>query len=141
MMIRATLAATALLLTAGAASADETWDTDFGLMIWESDMDATAVLLLTDDTGGTTRFFVDGLAADMNGGRGHYTGVWIAAGKAEDSGVSCGVAMVDPLGESSMTWGRFQITFVSPEFPSDWAGTWGACTDQPLTPIAGVAPR
>ena len=131
--------ATALCLAMAAtvAQADETWSTQMGTMIWETDQDDNAIWLLQDQLAGRTiRFVVPGLAADMMGGRGSYHGVWIA----DKGDIHCDTAMVDPLGQASTRWGTFVITFVNDRFPSDWAGVMGACLETPTTPLSGVAP-
>ena len=129
----------ALCLAGTAAQADEMWQSTYGPVIWETDMGETAVLLLQDETRDrTVRLFVEGLAAEVAGPRGHYRGVWIASQKSGDVG-PCATAMVDPMGGTSTDWGTFQVTFVSPFFPSDWAGSFGQCLDTPLDPVSAVA--
>lgn len=128
--------ALAASLTAAPALADEAWTTNYGPMIWETDIGDTAVFLLDElaQGHGLTRFLVPGLVLDMNGPRGAYTGIWIA-----DSGESpCAADMIDPVtGAKSPHWGTFQITFVGTAFPFEWAGVLGACQFQPWDPISG----
>ena len=124
------------LLAASPALADEIWTTALGQVAWETDIDTTAVLRLDGEDGvQVIRMFAPDLAADVMGGRGTYTGVWIA----NVGDTACVVDTVDPLGGKSAYWGTFTITFVHDAFPSDWAGTYGNCLDTPLMPIAGVA--
>lgn len=134
--MRCSLILSLAALSASPALADEVWTTALGPVAWESDMGSTAVLRLDAGDGDQViRMFVPNLAADVMGGRGTYTGVWIA--NAGDTG--CVVEMVDPQGGKSAYWGSFTITFVHDAFPSDWAGVYGTCLDAPNMPISGVA--
>lgn len=130
--------ALAASMLAAPALADEAWVSNYGPVIWETDIGENAVFLL-DETAqghGRTRLVVPGLVLYVNGPRGAYSGVWIA-----DSGEApCTTEMIDPVtGAKSPHWGTFMITFVGTEFPYDWAGVWGACHFQPWDPISAEA--
>jgi len=129
----------AALLTLGTAPAlaDEVWTSNVGPVMWETDLGETAVLRLdVAGTGALVRMFVPGLATDMMGGRGAYTGVWVAS----DADEECVVEMVDPVSaRKSRYWGTFTITFVNEGFPSDWAGVYGNCLQTPAEPIQAHA--
>lgn len=114
------------------AQADEQWDSDWGQLEWERDIGSVAVFRRTGEPG-LMRMFVEGLAEDVSGGRGTYSGVWINDRGAE----RCPVAVVDPVGGAATPyWGTFRLTFVETGFPSAWAGVWGLCTDTPTRAIA-----
>ena len=129
--------ALAASLLAAPALADEVWSSALGPFAWETDIDQTAVLRLDEvATGGIVRFLVPGLPLDVNGGRGAYSGLWIANG----GDARCLADVVDPVsGAKSPYWGTFNITFVGTGFPSDWAGVWGSCLDAPVEAISAVA--
>ena len=123
-------------LSAAPLLADEAWDSNFGPVIWEADFGDTAVLMLEDtESGRIVRLYVDGLAADVMGGRGAYQGIWIASAGDE----ACTVQVVGPDGFKSNQWGQFVITFVGEDFPSDWAGVYGTCLETPTNAVTAVA--
>lgn len=117
------------------ALADELWSTSWGRMAWETTLGETAVLTVAaTDTEATLRLFVQGLARDVEGGRGSYIGVWMA----DRRDGACAVSVVDPVGgKSTAYWGTFRITFVDERFPSAWSGVWGDCVDAPTNAISG----
>ena len=129
-----TLAVAVLALS---AAADELWTSDYGPILWEADIGETAVLRLDEtNTGGVVRLLVPGLARDVAGGRGAYQGIWVA----DNGETPCLTEMIDPIsGAKTPHWGTFSITFLGNEFPSNWAGAWGACLNPALDPITGLA--
>ena len=130
--------ALALSVVAAPAVADEAWQTNMGPIIWEQTMGPDAVLRLysgDDESQVDVRMIVPGLGDDMMGGRGTYTGLWVAY----DGDVACSVEMVDPLGGKSAYWGTFTLTFLEDGFPSDWAGAYGECLNPPSAPIQAHA--
>ncbi|WP_417587503.1 hypothetical protein [Pararhodobacter oceanensis] len=138
--MRATLAGLSLGLIAGFGAgpliADEVWDSTFGPVAWEATMGEVAVLRLdVPESGEVVRMYVEGLGADVMGGRGAYRGVWIS----DQGDRACAVQVIGPDGAKSAYWGQFSISFVAPEFPSDWAGVFGNCLDRPETPVAALA--
>jgi len=124
---------TAALLAALPATADEMWQTPFGLVQWEKDIGDVAVfgLVEPDDLG--LRVFVPGLPFDVDGGRGVYFGFWTA----EDGEFACQAQMVDPTGRTTAFWGQFTLNFVADAFPSDWAGLMGECFSDTYIRVTG----
>lgn len=133
-----TLALFAGATFAAPVSADETWNSPSGLIIWERDIGNTSVFTFTTPVGTgvvTTRIFINGLPATMNGGRGVYTGYWV-----DDSGRRlCEADLVDLSGARASAWGRFHIAFANRQFPSDWRGVWGQCFDEPTYQLDAVS--
>tara|TARA_R110002073_G_scaffold330703_1_gene514716 strand:+ start:1052 stop:1492 length:441 start_codon:yes stop_codon:yes gene_type:complete len=128
----------ATLLSAAPAMADEMWDSALGPILWDSDLGDVAIWRLDDLTNGTVvRLYLPGLAADVSGGRGAYRGFWLAEGG--DPAEACLTQMIAPDGMKSLFWGQVTLTFVRPDFPSDWAGVVGQCFDTPSMPLAGAA--
>ncbi|NBB84502.1 MAG: hypothetical protein GVY28_14010 [Alphaproteobacteria bacterium] len=117
------LAAAVGVATAPAA-ADEEWDSTVGRIVYQVDIGSTAVwsypphderpggLLVFDDLGGVFT------------GRGTHAGVWIADGV---DGAACATAISDPEGRETPYWGRVEIRFVDPDFPSRWVLDWARC--------------
>lgn len=134
----ATAVFAATVAAASPSVADESWTSNFGPVLWESDSGEIAILRLDDiNNGHTVRLYVPGLAADVMGGRGAYWGYWIADGG--DNADMCSAQMTGPDGFKSSYWGQFTITFVSPDFPSDWAGVFGACFEEQTVAVTAVA--
>lgn len=133
--MRAAFSLMALLSLALPAAADEMWDTQFGRMLWETDIGDTAVFVRDAPDQPRLRAFIQGLALDVAGGRGAYSGFWTIEGGEQD----CPMQMTDPMGTKTSAWGQLQITFVGTGFPSDWAGLSGSCFETPDQPISGVA--
>ncbi|WP_068305054.1 hypothetical protein [Pararhodobacter sp. CCB-MM2] len=118
------------------ALADEVWDTNMGEIAWLETRGPDAYLGVVDPDGTTSvHLMVPGLGADMMGGRGTYTGVWVAG----EGDVACVTDMVAPDGSKSSYWGSFTITFVNDDFPSDFAGAYGDCLDLPSMPLQAHA--
>lgn len=134
--LKATLFAGAIALMTSPVLADEAWQTQMGPAAWESDFGETAVIRIDDAVNArVVRLYMQGLAADVSGGRGVYRGVWIA----DRGDFDCATQMVGPDGQKSWHWGLFTVTFVNDQFPSDWAGVMGDCVDAPTYPISAVA--
>ena len=124
-------------MTAAPVLADETWNTEDGLIVWDDNFGETAVLMMATDAGVTVRVYVPGLARDVAGGRGTYEGYWIAT----DGSERCEAQLTGPDGAKSNYWGTFTISFVRDAFPSDWAGTSGACFYPHEATISGQVPE
>ena len=125
--------------------ADESWTSNVGNIIWEKDVNNTAVFLYATPnvTKGKTRLFIRNLVPDTVGNRGSYTGYW-----TDDSqGELCEASLTDPIGTKTKRWGRFTITFErvvkkTPEAENyaewNWIGFMGNCFDEPSRKITAV---
>lgn len=130
-----TLIAGAVFLAAPAL-ADEVWDSNLGQISWLETDGADALLGVMGEGGGPMiHMVVPGLGADTGGGRGTYTGIWIAS----DGEYPCVTEMLRPDGSKSSYWGSFTITFLEDGFPSDFAGAYGDCLDAPSLPLQAHA--
>ena len=124
------------LMAAAPALADEVWDSNMGEIAWLETRGADAYLGVVDPGGSVmVHMMVPGLGADMMGGRGAYTGIWVAG----EGDVACVTDMVAPDGSKSPYWGSFTLTFVNEDFPSDFAGAYGDCLDAPSMPLQAHA--
>lgn len=104
--------------------ADEVWDTEEYQVIYQEDREDTAVWTYGDGRGA---IFIEGLAGEINN-RGSYNGYWVQ----ESSSLRCETPKENIDGELSYHWGRFDITFTKPDFPSTWQAKFGVC-DRPTT--------
>ncbi|MCI4643944.1 MAG: hypothetical protein MRY64_04090 [Hyphomonadaceae bacterium] len=121
------MAATAML--AAPASADEVWSSEIGEIIYESDIDTSAVLSFPGDGGGVRYLaFIDGLAFNYDD-RSRHDGYW--TGPSGDGDVECAVSITDHTGETTDNWGRLEVMFVETGYPSAIVAQRGACFDAP----------
>ena len=126
--------AMAAMPSLAAANADEAWKTKAGTVAWINDIGGDAVLAV-DVKGGKTLFYIDGLKAKMDGGRGKFSGYWIST---KDDKI-CDSTMTTPDGVASRSWGRLELLFVKPGFPSDWVMKTGSCFGETSEMLSGVA--
>lgn len=137
--IFAPILALAAALLGSPVLADEAWETNLGYAVWEETRGADAVLRLYQGPGTegpVTRLVVPGLGRDMMGGRGSYEALWLST----EGETACAVEVIDPMdGTKTGYWGSALLTFVSPDFPSDWAGVYGDCLAAPTRPLQARA--
>jgi hypothetical protein len=129
-----------VLAASMSAKADEVWSSEYGDVIYETDIDGWAVWSFGPSGGGAGygRIYIEGLAG-IYSGRGSYSGYWMFYDSPE---TPCPAPRTDIEGRSSQNHGPFLITFLDPDFPSRWTAQWGACdgaADQPWngTPRVG----
>lgn len=128
-----TLLAIALLtlcLPAQKALADERWTTEEYDVVYEEDRNNTAIWSYGDN-GGT--IFIDGLAGVYEG-RESYSGYWVQ----DSSSLRCDTYREGADGEPTYNWGRFEIAFLDPDFPSRWEAQIGLCDRAPTIPLTGT---
>lgn len=134
MMKRNPIFLAAALLIAGftsqAALADERWSTEEYDVVYQDERNRTAIWTYGDETG---TIFIDGLAGVYTD-RGSYTGYWVQ----ESSSLRCDTFREDANGEPTYYWGRFDITFVDPDFPSRWEAMIGLCDREPTITLTGT---
>jgi hypothetical protein len=122
--------ALALVALAGApALADEAWMSNLGPVIYEAEV-GEYVVFLNYDGAIAHRSFIRGLAGNYDH-RGNFTGYWTEPDDATSSTPVCDVAIVDENGMATHHWGRLEINFLSPSFPSEWDARTGNCFDAP----------
>lgn len=120
------LAAAVLAVSAGPALADEMWQSNWGEIVYDSDIDEVAVLTFE---GGA--LLIDGLAGNYDA-RGEFTGLWVNYNI--DEGEACETPVVDALGNEAWVWGRLDVHFVDAAFPSRWKADYTICDG----PVAGT---
>ena len=105
------------------ALADEVWTTQEYDVVYQEDRGQTAIWRYGEN--GT--IFIDGLAG-VSTGRGSYTGYWTQPTSSQ----ACDTFREDANGEPTYHWGRFEITFIDPDFPSRWYANFGLCDRDPF---------
>ena len=113
------------------AYSDETWTTEEYKVIYLEDRKNTAVWRYGDNIG---HVFIDGLGGKTEG-RGSYHGYWVQ----KSSSRRCDTYREDINGKPTYYWGRFEIKFIDPNFPSRWQAKLGLC-DQKTTIILNGTP-
>ncbi|MEM1239512.1 MAG: hypothetical protein AAGI45_06720 [Cyanobacteria bacterium P01_H01_bin.26] len=125
--------AVALLIAAftpQAALADERWSTEEYDVVYQDERNRTAIWTYGDGVG---TIFIDDLAG-VYADRGSYSGYWVQ----ESSSLRCDTFREDANGEPTYHWGRFEITFIDPDFPSRWEAMIGLCDRKTTIPLTGT---
>lgn len=107
-------------------SADEVWNSTYGKVIYESDIEQTAVWRYNYQ-GTDGLIFIPNLAGVYQG-RGAYQGYWVQTTSAVKCKTQRGMKK-----KTSAYWGRFEIQFLDPDFPSRWQAKWSYCDTTPTT--------
>lgn len=113
-----------------AVLADEQWSTEEFDVIYQDERNRTAIWTYGDGVG---TIFIDGLAGVYTD-RGSYTGYWVQ----ETSSLECDTFREDANGEPTYYWGRFEIDFIDPDFPSRWQAMIGRCDLEPTIELTGT---
>ncbi len=109
--------------------ADEVWTTQEYDVVYEEDRDRTAIWSYGEDG----LVFIDGLAGVYTD-RSAYSGYWVQ----ESSSLRCDTYREGADGEPSYYWGRFELTFIDPDFPSRWHANLGLCDQEPAIHLDGT---
>jgi hypothetical protein len=128
-----TLALLTVTFAPAKALADEVWSTEQYNVTYQEDRDRPAIWTYgpAETTLGT--IFIDGLAGVYTD-RGSYNGYWVQ----ETSSLRCDTYREDANGDHAYYWGRFDITFIDPEFPSRWKADFGLCDQEPTLTLTGT---
>ena len=121
------------LLVAGlipqSALADEVWSTEEYDVIYQRDRNRTAIWSYGRDG----IIFIEGLAG-VSTNRGSYRGYWAQS----SSSLRCDTYREGKNGKATYHWGRFEITFIDPDFPSRWHAHIGLCEREPTIFLNGT---
>jgi len=131
-MLRPLLAA---LVFASPVMADETWTNGYGDVIYEEDLETTAVFS-AETAGGTVWMYLDNLAGNYDMRDGIFTGVWII----EEDGF-CLSTLLTEDGRGSNNWGTLELVWDSNDFPSGWSARLGDCGRTPFRTMRATPPR
>jgi len=134
--------ALALCLLAAPALADEVWTSEFGDIIYERDTaDYKAVLsvpaiALNGMTAANARgqVMIYNLTNNVSDRYGIFEGYWTAPGEP-----TCDTALMPPGSKASWSWGRVQVIFDRPEFPSGFTMLIGTCFWDPAYSLRAEA--
>lgn len=120
-MHRMLLAAAVALAVPSAAFADEIWTSDSGDVVYESEVDGTAIFSYGTDPSNRGYLYFPGLAGNYDNRSSHY-GYWISPGQG-----SCLAPLTGADGFSSTNWGSLIIIFHKKAFPTGWTLMSGSC--------------
>jgi hypothetical protein len=118
-----TLATAALCVVPLAVNADEIWNSQqFGEIAYEKDIGSIAVLSMAGGHPGSRAFiYLPGLGGNSTD-RGVFTGYWIETAPGD-----CATDKVSEDGIESNLWGKAEVEFEKPEFPSGFVLRVGSC--------------
>ncbi|KCZ50835.1 hypothetical protein [Hyphomonas pacifica] len=134
-MMKPLLTGLCLGLISQSALADEVWSTLVGDVVYESDTSEGWAVWSYEGDNGPVKIYLKGLAG-VHEGRGAYAGVWIAP--ADPKIEMCDIAITNPdTAESDYNWGRVDIVFTEPDFPSGWVALRGDCFNNPTDYLVG----
>ncbi|MCT4559219.1 MAG: hypothetical protein N4A61_14310 [Pelagimonas sp.] len=111
----------ALGLGATMAQADESWMSDMGRLIYQSEENGAAIFSFTNVDAYPAELIIPGLAGNYDN-RGVHEAYWIGQGAG-----TCPAFMARPGGQSTTNWGRALISFDRPAFPTGFTLTLGDC--------------
>jgi len=123
-MLRKLILIAGLLMTPLTLSADEVWTSELGDVIYEREVAGMAVLSVPlNDVKGL--IYLPGLAGNFSD-RSTHDGFWIS-----DEMGPCPADLRSPEGLISPSWGRVQLVFDGPAFPTAWTMRLGSCFAEP----------
>lgn len=105
------------------AMADEVWTSNYGKVVYETDLGPTAVWSYRNESYNGL-IYLAGLAGIYKN-RGSYEGYWVQY----TSDKRCDTERPTQAGATSHYWGRFHIHFIDKDFPSRWEAKWSHCND------------
>lgn len=124
-----TLALLTAMLASPKAIADEVWTTEEYDVIYQDERNRTAIWHYGDNG----VIFIDALAGVYTD-RGSYSGYWVQ----DSSSMRCDTYREGADGEPTYHWGRFDITFIDPDFPSRWQADISLCDGEPIMTLNGT---
>lgn len=110
------------------AQADEVWQSDVaGEIIYHDEIGGIAVFTFDRNQRGPRAYmYIEDLAGNYYNRTGSFHGYWI---DPTDSG--CTAELVGPDGTRSTNWGRIEVRFDRPEFPTGFSAWVGDCFERP----------
>ncbi|MDG1418442.1 MAG: hypothetical protein P8J78_00895 [Maricaulis sp.] len=112
------------------ALADEVWTSDAGQVIYEADIGEYAVLTMRTPKNGSYRVYIRGLAGNYDNRVGQFTGYWIATDPNIPS-PECDVTILTVDDRTTHLWGRVNMTFDRPAYPTGFSAQIGDCYEEP----------
>jgi hypothetical protein len=118
--------AISLALAATPAMADETWNSDMGLIVYEAEENGAAIFSFVNVDAYPATLVIPELAGNYSN-RGVHDAYWVGSGSG-----FCPAFLAAPGDEPTTNWGRALISFDGPAFPTSFTLTLGDCFG-PLT--------
>jgi len=123
--------ATILALLTTPTLADEVWDTDMGPIVYEAEEGGTAIFSFTNVDAYPAKLIIPGLAGNYSN-RGTHDAYWIGQGAGE-----CAAFMSRTGVSESSQWGRAQLVFDKPAYPTSVTVVLGFCEEEPTIVLRG----
>ena len=108
------------------AKADEIWMSEGRMIKWLDSRGSTAIFEMQNTAGNYVYFYIAGLASDVSGIRGSYTGYWVTRDNGQRQ---CSIPRRGPS-RSSYNWGNFVVDFIGKSFPYSWTARYGQCNER-----------
>ena len=102
-------------------AADETWDSDMGLIIYEAEENGAAIFSFVNVDAYPGTLIIPGLAGNYSN-RGVHEAFWLGSGAG-----NCLAFLAWPGYEATSNWGQALISFDGPAFPTSFTVTLGEC--------------
>ena len=113
--------------------ADEVWSTEEYDVTYQTERNRTAIWTYGDEEKVLGTIFIDDLAG-VSQDRGSYAGYWVQ----EKSSLKCDTFREGADGKPTYYWGRFDVNFIDPDFPSRWQADFSLCDRQETIRLNGV---
>lgn len=120
-----------LALFASPTLADEVWDTDMGPIVYEAEEGGAAIFSFTNVDAYPATLIIPGLAGNYSN-RGTHDAYWIGQGAGE-----CSAFMSRNDVSESSQWGRAQLVFDRPGYPTSVTVVLGFCEEEPTIVLRG----
>lgn len=114
-----------LILLINISYADEVWHSTYGTVIYQDEIRDIAIWSYNWEDS-KNYIYIHGLAGVYEN-RGSYSGVWVQPNSEQ----RCKQYIVLHTGEKSHYWGKINLTFIDPNFPSHWQASWNYCEKEP----------
>lgn len=115
-----------LTILAAPVAADETWNSDMGRIVYETEENGAAIFSFMNVDAYPAIVVIPGLAGNYSN-RSVHNAYWVGQGAGY-----CPAFLAAPGGEPSSNWGQAVISFDGPAFPTSFTLTLGDCFG-PLT--------
>ncbi|WP_083098112.1 hypothetical protein [Pseudophaeobacter leonis] len=123
--------AAVIALLAMPTLADEVWDSDMGPIVYESEEGDAAIFSFTNVDAYSATLIIPGLAGNFSN-RSTHDAYWIGQGSGE-----CDAFMSRNGVPASSQWGRAQLVFDKPAFPTSVTVVLGFCEEKPTIVLRG----
>ncbi|NIZ61472.1 hypothetical protein DL239_10835 [Sedimentitalea sp. CY04] len=123
--------AAVLSLLSAPVLADEVWTSDMGQIVYQAEEGGAAIFSFTNVDAYSAKLIIPGLAGNYSD-RSSHAAYWIGQGAG-----ACTAFMSHGDEPASSQWGRAQVVFDDPAFPTSLTVILGFCLDEPNIVIRG----